>query len=170
MLKKLLIAASLLTSTSVFAASTTVTFSGRDLFGPDDTQTAKINISSAVDFDLTGILDPSFRFLEDNNSGLYQGLTLISDSNSTFTYAPVILPLRDFDVTRYTFSVSNLAAGNYTLQFNLFGGGRYEGSYTISPIAVPVPEPESYGMIFTGLALMGYVLRRQKSNSTQKSA
>lgn len=165
MLKKLLIAASLLVSTSAFATSTTVTFSGSDLSGSSDARTAKISISSAVDFDLTGILDPSFRFLQSNNSGLYQGLTLISDANSTFTYAPVILPLSDFDLTRYTFSVSNLAAGNYTLQFNLIGGGHYEGSYTISPITVPVPEPETYGMMFAGLALMGVIAFRRQKNS-----
>jgi hypothetical protein len=164
MLKKLFIAASLLASTSAFATSTT-TFSGTDLSGSSDARTAKISISSAVDFDLTGILDPSFRFLQDNNSGLYQGLTLISDSNSTFTYAPVILPLSDFDLTRYTFSISNLAAGSYTLQFNLIGGGNYSGSYTISSITVPVPEPETYGMMFAGLALMGVIAFRRQKNS-----
>lgn len=165
MLKKLLIAASLLVSTSAFATSTTVTFNGSDLSGSSEARTAKISISSAVDFNLTGILDPSFRFLQDNNSGLYKGLTIISDASSTFTYAPVILPLSDFDLTRYTFSVSNLAAGNYTLQFNLIGGGRYEGSYTISPITVPVPEPETYGMMFAGLALMGVIAFRRQKNS-----
>ena len=165
MLKKLLIAASLLVSTSAFATSTTVTFSGSDLSGSSDARTAKISISSAVDFDLTGILDPSFRFLQSNNSGLYQGLTLISDANSTYTDAPVILPLSDFDLTRYTFSVSNLAAGNYTLQFNLIGGGNYAGSYTINPITTAVPEPETYGMMFAGLALMGVIAIRRQKNS-----
>lgn len=162
MLKKLLIAASLFASTSAFAAATT--FSGTDLSGASDARTVKISISSAVDFDLTGILDPSFRFLQDRNSGLYQG-SVISDSDSTFEYAPIILPLSQFDLTRYTFSVLNLAAGSYTLQFNLIGGGNYQGSYTISPITVPVPEPETYGMMFAGLVLMGAIaFRRQKNN------
>ena len=170
MFKNILIAASLLASTSAFATSTTFTFSGTDLPGSSDAKTAKISISSAVDFDLTGILDPSLRLLDDNNSGLYQGMTLISDSDSTYTYAPVILPINQFDLTRYTFSVSNLAAGNYTLQFNLKGlilntGGRYEGSYTINPIVVPVPEPETYGMMFAGLALMGAIAFRRQKNS-----
>lgn len=165
MFKNILIAASLLASTSAFATSTTFTFSGTDLSGSSDARTAKIAISSAFDFDLTGVLDPSVRFLQDNNSGLYQGITLVSDYGDTYTYAPVIFPLNQFDVTRYTFSVSNLAAGNYTLQFNLTGGGKYEGNYTISAITTPVPEPETYGMMFAGLALMGTIAFRRQKNS-----
>jgi len=165
MLKNILVAASLLASTSAFATSTTTTFSGTDLSGSSDARTTKISISSAFDFDLTGVLDPSFRLLQENNSGLYQGITVISDSDHTFTYAPIVFPLNQFDLTRYTFSLSNLAAGSYTLQFNLIGGGRYEGSYTISSITAPVPEPETYGMMFAGLALMGTIaVRRQRKN------
>jgi len=161
MLKNILIAASLLASTSAFA--TTTTFSGTDLPGTNLSNTVKINISYLDgSFDLTGVLDPSLRLLHENNSGLYDGLTLVSDADDTFSYAPTLVP---FDLTRYTFSVSNLAAGNYTLQFNLIAGGRYEGSYTINPITVPVPEPETYGMMFAGLALMGTIAaRRQRKN------
>jgi len=161
MLKNILIAASLLASTSAFA--TTTTFSGTDLPGTNLSNTVKINISYLDgSFDLTGVLDPSLRLLNENNSGLYDGLTLVSDADDTFSYAPTLFP---FDLTRYTFSVSNLAAGNYTLQFNLIAGGRYEGSYTINPITVPVPEPETYGMMFAGLALMGTIaVRRQRKN------
>jgi hypothetical protein len=165
MLKNILIAASLLASTSAFA--TTTTFNGTDNPGSSLSNTAKINISYLDgSFDLTGVLDPSLRLLNETNSGLYQGLTLISDADDTFTYAPIITPiLIGSDLTRYTFSVSNLAAGSYTLQFNLIAGGRYEGSYTINPITVPVPEPETYGMMFAGLALMGAIaVRRQKKN------
>lgn len=171
MLKKLLIAASLLASTSAFAASTTTSFSGNDLPGTNLSKTAKITITSAVDFDLTGILDPNAKFLTGTNSGLYDGLTIVSNSNATFQYAPIILPLSQFDLTRYTFSVSNLDAGSYTLQFNLTGilglneGGHFTGSYTISPITAAVPEPETYGMMFMGLALMGVIAFRRQKNS-----
>jgi hypothetical protein len=164
MLKNILVAASLLASTSVFA--TTTTFSGTDHPGESLSHTVKINISYLDgSFDLTGVLDPEIRLLSDTRTGLYQGLTLISDADETFTYAPILTPLIDLDLTRYTFSVSNLAAGSYTLQFNLIAGGNYEGSYTISPITVPVPEPETYGMMFAGLALMGTIAaRRQRKN------
>jgi len=163
MLKKLLIAASLLASTSAFATATTTTFSGVDHPGVSDSKTTKISISyTGGNFDLTGVLDPDFRLLNPINSGLYQGITLVSDSNDTFTYAPIITPiLIGSDLTRWTFSASNLAAGNYTLQFNLLFGGSYEGSYTITP----VPEPETYGMMFAGLALMGVIALRRQKNS-----
>lgn len=167
MLKKLLIAASLLASTSAFATATTTTFSGVDHPGVSDSKTTKISISyTGGNFDLTGVLDPDFRLLNPINSGLYQGITLVSDFDDTFTWAPIITPiLLGSDLTRWTFSVSNLAAGNYTLQFNLLAGGHYEGSYTINPITVPVPEPETYGMMFAGLALMGVIAFRRQKNS-----
>ncbi len=171
MFKKLLIAASLLASSSAFATATTTTFSGNDLPGTSPAETAMITITSAVDFDLTGILDPSAKFLADTNSGLYQGFSIISNSSATFEHTPIILPLSQFDLTRYTFSVFNLEAGTYTLQFNLTGifglneGGHYTGSYTISPISVPVPEPEAYGMMFAGLALLGVIAFRRQKNS-----
>ncbi|HSH88154.1 MAG TPA: FxDxF family PEP-CTERM protein [Methylophilus sp.] len=162
-MKKFLTAALMLASTSVFA--TTTTFSGYDQPGTNNSKTTKISISyTDSSFDLSGVLDPSFRLINENNSGLYNGLTLISDADDTFTYSPIILPLHDFDLTRYTFSFSNLAAGTYTLQFNLIAGGNYTGSYTISPVTVPVPEPETYGMMLVGLGLMGTIaLRRQKN-------
>lgn len=167
MLKNILVATSLLVSTSAFATATTTTFSGTDLAGSSLAKTAKVNISyTAGNFDLTGILDPrGLKFLNDHNSGLYQGITVISDADQTFQYAPIITPISQFDLTRYSFSVSNLAAGSYTLQFNLIGGGRYEGSYTINPITVPVPEPETYGMMFAGLAMMGLIAFRRQKNS-----
>lgn len=168
MLKNILVAASLLVSTSAFATATTTDFSGTDVAGSSLAKTAKVNISyTAGSFDLTGILDPKgLRFLNDHNSGFYQGITLISDADDTFTWAPIITPtLIGSNLTRWTFSVSNLAAGSYTLQFNLIGGGRYEGSYTINPITVPVPEPETYGMMFAGLAMMGLIAFRRQKNS-----
>ncbi|WP_124552058.1 FxDxF family PEP-CTERM protein [Methylophilus methylotrophus] len=167
MLKKLFIAASLLASTSAFATATTTIFSGVDRLGDNPSNTVKINISYLDgNFDLTGILDPSLRDLNEKNSGLYQGISLISDADDTFTWAPIFTPfIIGSDLTRWSFSVSNLAAGNYTLQFNLVLGGRYEGSYTISPITVPVPEPETYGMMFAGLALMGVIAFRRQKNS-----
>ncbi len=162
-MKKLLAAALLLASTSVFA--TTTTFSGYDQPGTSLSKTTKISISYLDgNFDLSGVLDPSFRLIHENNSGFYNGMTLISDADDTFQYSPIILPLKDFDLTRYTFSFSNLAAGTYTLQFNLLAGGHYNGSYTISPVTIPVPEPETYGMMLAGLGLMGTIaLRRQKN-------
>lgn len=167
MLKKLFIAASLLASTSAFAAVTTVSFSGDDLSGTGPARTAKVTFTSATNFDLSGFVNPDgiFSFMQSNNSGLYKNGQEISDRWDTFDWAPIGRPLRDADITRYTFDLKNLAAGTYTLQFNFAGGSQFSGQYSINPITVPVPEPETYGMMFAGLVLMGAIaFRRQKKN------
>lgn len=167
MLKKLFIAASLLASTSAFAAVTTVSFSGDDLSGTGPARTAKVTFTSATDFDLTGFVDPDniLSFMQMNNSGLYQGSDEISDRWDTFDWAPIVWPLSKVDPTRYTFNLKNLVAGTYTLQFNFIGGSHFVGEYTISSITAPVPEPETYGMMFVGLALMGVIAFRRQKNS-----
>jgi hypothetical protein len=164
MMKNLLAAALLLASTSVFA--TTTTFSGYDKPGTSNANTTKISISyTAGSFDLSGEVDPTswLTWIQNNNSGLYLEGNLISDKGDTYTWSPV-LSLTDIDPTVWKFNFSNLAAGNYTLQFNLFGGGHYTGSYAISAVTTPVPEPETYGMMLFGLGLMGTIaVRRQKN-------
>jgi hypothetical protein len=164
MMKNLLAAALLLASTSVFA--TTTTFSGYDQPGTSNANTTKISISyTAGSFDLSGEVDPTswLTWIQDKNSGLYLAGSLISDKGDTYHWAPV-LSLTDVDPTVWKFNFSNLAAGNYTLQFNLFGGGHYTGNYAISAVTTPVPEPETYGMMLFGLGLMGTIaVRRQKN-------
>lgn len=164
-MKKLLTAALMLASTSVFA--TTTTFSGYDQPGTGDSRTTKINISYMTgSFDLSGTLDPSswLTTIQNNNSGLYFEGTLLSDKGDTYTWSPVI-SFADLDPTVWKFNFSNLAAGNYTLQFNLLGGGNYTGSYSISAVTSPVPEPETYGMMLVGLGLMGMIAFRRQKNS-----
>ena len=62
------------------------------------------------------------------------------------------------------FSFAGLAAGDYDLAVSgyldpgqLFGG--YSGS--ISSVAAPVPEPETYAMLMFGLAGVGFAARRR---------
>ena len=40
-----------------------------------------------------------------------------------------------------------------------FAAGKYQGSITI--LAAPIPEPESYAMFLAGLGLMGVIVRRR---------
>lgn len=137
------------------ATSTTTTFSGYDQIFSSESRTEKINISYLDgNFNLTGVLDPFLTTLNGANTGLFQGATLLKDADELFTWSPVGL-----DFTRFTFSVSNLSAGNYTLKFNLLGGGFYTGSYTITP----VPEPESNALMLLGLGIMGFIARRKFS-------
>ena len=137
------------------ATAVTTTFSGYDRIFSTESRTEKIDISYlGGSFNLTGVLDPFLTTLNGANTGLFEGAVLIKDADTLFTWAPV-----GFDLSRFTFSVSNLSAGNYTLKFNLLGGGFYTGSYTITP----VPEPETNALILAGLAMIGLIARRKLS-------
>lgn len=63
-----------------------------------------------------------------------------------------------------SYLLSSLSAGNYgftvaghTLQANT--AGKYSGNFSLE--VTPVPEPETYGMLLGGLALLGAVARRK---------
>ena len=66
----------------------------------------------------------------------------------------------------WTNAASNLQASNYYLLVsgNIVGHGvtRYDGAVNLT--AAPVPEPETYGMLLGGLAVLGLVARRRKSD------
>lgn len=58
---------------------------------------------------------------------------------------------------------TNLQSGNYYLQVSgkVMGnkGGTYSGDMTL----LPVPEPETYGMMLAGLGLLGFMARRKRA-------
>jgi len=68
----------------------------------------------------------------------------------------------------WTNSASNLHASNYYLLVsgNILGQGvaRYDGAVNLTPATAPVPEPETYGMLLGGLAVLGMLSRRRKSD------
>jgi hypothetical protein len=140
------------------ATSTTTNFSGYDRPFSTEARTEKIDISFlGGSFNLSGVLDPFLTTLNGANTGLFLGASLYNDldADALFTWAPVGL-----DFTRFTFSASHLAAGDYTLKFNLLGGGFYTGSYTITAVTA-VPEPETNALILVGLGLIGFIARRK---------
>ena len=62
------------------------------------------------------------------------------------------------------FSFAGLAAGNYDLAVSGYlDRGQFLGGYTgsISAVAAPVPEPETYAMLMLGLAGVGFAARRR---------
>lgn len=69
------------------------------------------------------------------------------------------------------FSFAGLAAGNYDLAVSgsldrgqLLGG--YTGSISsVSSVAAPVPEPETYAMLMLGLAGVGFAARRRSNKA-----
>ena len=62
------------------------------------------------------------------------------------------------------FSFAGLTAGNYDLAVSgSLDRGQLLGGYTgsISSVAAPVPEPETYAMLMLGLAGVGFAARRR---------
>lgn len=57
------------------------------------------------------------------------------------------------------------------LGFNLWTQGNvtlnqvaFNATYDLTPVASPVPEPETYAMLLAGLGLLGFTARRRKNN------
>lgn len=69
--------------------------------------------------------------------------------------------------TSPSFSVSNLAAGDYSIKYSGTAtgpqGGLYSVSLTASPVSIPVPEPGTYAMFLAGLGLIGAIATSRKN-------
>ncbi len=65
------------------------------------------------------------------------------------------------------FSFAGLSAGHYVLAVSgSLGHGQLLGGYSgsISSVAAPVPEPETYAMLMLGLAGVGFAARRRNKS------
>ena len=70
-----------------------------------------------------------------------------------------------FSGNNITASFSNLAAGNYHIDFTGNATGALGGSYLAAVSVAAVPEPETFAMLLAGLGLMGTVARRRSRNA-----
>lgn len=61
------------------------------------------------------------------------------------------------------FSFTSLAAGSYTLALAGSAPGSLGGVYAGAIHAAPVPEPEHYAMMLTGLLMVGWRVRRRNA-------
>lgn len=159
MLGKLILTGALFASMGANAA-TAVNQIGTDESGASVGKTAIVNLpSQSLAFNFSGTLDLDGPIQVNNNAGavfgLYKGSTLLKDISQFVAGAN----------DNYTFSFSNLVAGNnYSLRFNITGGGNYILTSSISPFTAvtPVPEPENLGLLMLGLGVMTAFIRRQK--------
>jgi hypothetical protein len=62
---------------------------------------------------------------------------------------------------------TGLKAGSYSLEIagTSTTAGTYGGTFALSTIAAPVPEPETYAMMLAGLGLMAAIARRRKQKT-----
>lgn len=174
MLKKILIASLMLSSTSVFSATLPGDRSFANLSDPSAANNFLIDnrgnpnyASLILDSALTsiGTFNLTTTFTVTGNNKVLVGLGLFNGTSVTDIFSLVSSPNATGE---YLVNLTNLAGGNnYKLYFNVNGGGgNIGGTYNISaPVTTPVPEPETYSMMFAGLTMMGVVAFRRKKNS-----
>lgn len=63
----------------------------------------------------------------------------------------------------WTVSADNLALGNYYLQVSGTMVSETAGSFGGAVMLMPIPEPETYGMMLAGLGLLGWMARGRKA-------
>lgn len=63
----------------------------------------------------------------------------------------------------WTIAGDNLASGDYYLRVNGSMVSNDAASFGGAIMLMPVPEPETYGMMLGGLGMLGYLARRRKA-------
>lgn len=123
----------------------------------------------------TGYTVSNFTFLPGQFNTVFSGMSLISSADGViggiggddFLIASAMAPGAGAGSLDLRIDAP-LAAGNYYLSVygitNGTQGGIYNGAISVTAVAAPVPEPESYAMLLAGLGVMGTIaMRRNKS-------
>ncbi|NML60924.1 PEP-CTERM sorting domain-containing protein [Massilia sp. RP-1-19] len=119
------------------------TFSVTELPHNIDAIISSISSSASTGLDITGL------------SVYSEAGTLIANGTSLMT------GMNDV----WTLSTDNLALGNYYLQVSGAMVSDTSGSFGGAVMLVPVPEPETYGMMLAGLGLVGWMARRRQKTA-----
>ncbi len=91
--------------------------------------------------------------------GLGATMNSITLSGGTLA-APVLASAPDSG----SFSFLGLGVGTYTLAFNFSSPSFGAFSGGVSAVATPVPEAQTFGLAFAGLAIAGLVVSRRRVN------
>ncbi len=87
-------------------------------------------------------------------------------SNGDINYAnDVSMGSFAFDSTAINSTFSHLSAGDYYYQVTGAVMGNKGGGYQLFSEVSPVPEPETYAMLLAGLGLVGFMVRRRKTDN-----
>jgi hypothetical protein len=123
------------------------------------------------DFVLGGIGNGSFTVWADDTTRVLLvgpgGEDLLKEANPVQDGACASGPIACQPLEGFTINLTNLIAGNYTIEFETYqrGGGpfglMYEGSISYDEGQTGVPEPGTYALMGAGLLGLGF-LRRKK--------
>lgn len=91
---------------------------------------------------------------------LYSGNTLVAKGNQA---SSGVLDL-------WSLNKNKLAIGNYSLKIGGLIVGTQGGSYRAGVSVSPVPEPDTWAMVATSMAALGFLARRRKSKGVQAVA
>lgn len=143
-------------------------------FGAGSTANPWLSVNSASDmisfFNFTGgVAGLGGNFFGSNLSGLFQAGSLqltATDANGTVSYTLTGATLASF-VGFVSSTGSLISATLISIQPSSGFLWPTVDNLTLAaamPVAVPVPEPKTFALILTSLALMGYMIRRRRHN------
>ena len=89
-------------------------------------------------------------------------LTLFSDpDNDGATGINASMASTTFGSSNGVLEVSNVAAGSYFWQVAGDAVGTQGGAYLYSANTAPIPEPETYALLLSGIGMLGFIGRRR---------
>ena len=146
---------------SFSAASTSTTFYDDYIFTIDAGSTN--SVTSSIDLsNFLGISDMRARLYTGSNH--YTGAVPSTDSTLLEAWGTTANLGSGVSLTTVVLNPIALTAGTYTLQIKGTVTGSSGGSYAGVLNVAPVPEPASYAMLLSGLAIFGFAARKRNKS------
>lgn len=116
------------------------------------------SVTNSVGMNLDAIVSSISR---SDDTGLnFTGLALYGPNDTLVTNGTT---MSSGAVDVWTITANNLMIGDYYLQVSGNMVGDDAASFGGAVMMVPVPEPETYGMMLGGLGILGFLARRRKA-------